>query len=42
MRMSAGAGGAIHLEASKMTMTAFADMLVRFADRPIVDMTGLK
>jgi uncharacterized protein (TIGR03435 family) len=30
------------LEARKMTMTAFADVLTRFVDRPVVDMTGLK
>jgi uncharacterized protein (TIGR03435 family) len=30
------------LEARKMTMTAFADTLARFVDRPVVDMTELK
>jgi uncharacterized protein (TIGR03435 family) len=30
------------LEARKMTMTAFADVLTRFVDRPVVDMTALK
>lgn len=29
-------------EAKKLTMTAFADTLARFADRPVVDMTELK
>ena len=42
MRMSAGAGGAMRLEASKITMAALTDMLARFVDRPIVDMTELK
>lgn len=30
------------LEVRKMTMTAFADMLTRFVDRPVVDMTAQK
>jgi uncharacterized protein (TIGR03435 family) len=30
------------LEARKMTMTALADVLTRFVDRPVVDMTALK
>ncbi len=30
------------LEAKKLTMTAFADMLARFVDRPVVDRTELK
>jgi uncharacterized protein (TIGR03435 family) len=30
------------IEAKKLTMTAFADTLARFVDRPIVDMTELK
>jgi len=30
------------LEARKMTMTALADVLTRFVDRPVVDMTTLK
>jgi uncharacterized protein (TIGR03435 family) len=30
------------LEAKKLTMTAFADTLARFVDRPVVDMTDLK
>jgi len=30
------------LEAKKLTMTAFADTLARFMDRPVVDMTGLQ
>jgi uncharacterized protein (TIGR03435 family) len=29
------------LEAKKLTMTNFADMLARFVDRPVVDRTGL-
>jgi uncharacterized protein (TIGR03435 family) len=30
------------LEAKKLTMTTFADMLARFVDRPVVDRTDLK
>ena len=30
------------LEAKKLTMTAFADLLARFVDRPVVDRTELK
>ena len=29
------------LEAKKLTMAYFAEMLARFVDRPVVDMTGL-
>ena len=42
-----GAGSAFTLgpngfEVKKITMAAFAEMLTRFTDRPVVDMTGLK
>lgn len=37
-----GPNRAMHLESSKMTMASFADLLGRFVDRPVVDMTGLK
>jgi uncharacterized protein (TIGR03435 family) len=30
------------MEAKKLTMAYFADLLARFVDRPVVDMTGLK
>ena len=33
--------GAIHIEASKVSMTKFAEMLNQFVDRPVVDQTGL-
>jgi len=33
--------GRIHLEASKVGMAAFADMLTGMTDRPVLDMTGL-
>lgn len=33
--------GGNRIEAKKMTMTAIADTLVRFLDRPVVDQTGL-
>src|ERR1035438_2979091 len=34
--------GSMHMEAEKMSITQFADMLSSFVDRPIVDMTELK
>jgi uncharacterized protein (TIGR03435 family) len=37
-----GQDGAMHLETSKTTMAMFAEMLSRFVDRPVVDMTELK
>jgi uncharacterized protein (TIGR03435 family) len=40
-KMSVGPGGQMHLEMSKITMAAFADMLTRFLDRPVIDETGL-
>src|SRR5215510_9383966 len=30
------------VEAKRLTMATFADMLTRFLDRPVVDMTGVK
>ncbi len=33
--------GRIHLEASKVSMAGFADMLTGMTDRPVLDMTGL-
>jgi uncharacterized protein (TIGR03435 family) len=42
MRMSMGPGGTMHMEAAKMTLSSFAEMLSRFVDRPVVDMTELK
>ncbi len=42
MRVSPGADGAIHLEASKMTLATLADTLSPLVDRPVVDMTDLK
>jgi uncharacterized protein (TIGR03435 family) len=33
--------GRIHLEASKVNMAGFADLLTGMMDRPVVDMTGL-
>jgi uncharacterized protein (TIGR03435 family) len=41
MKMTMGPAG-MHMEAAKMTMTAFAEMLTPFVDRPVVDMTELK
>ncbi len=40
--MSMGPNGTMHMEASKVTMSQFADLLSRFMDKPVVDMTDLK
>jgi Protein of unknown function (DUF3738). len=42
VRMQMGSNGNMRMEASKMTMPALAEMLSRFVDRPVVDMTELK
>jgi uncharacterized protein (TIGR03435 family) len=42
MKVSPGQDGTMHLEASKVTMASFTDLLGGFADRPVVDQTGLK
>jgi uncharacterized protein (TIGR03435 family) len=34
--------GKMHMEAAKMNMSALADFVTRFVDRPVVDMTELK
>jgi uncharacterized protein (TIGR03435 family) len=41
-RMTVGADGIMHLEMLKTTMPAFADMLSRYVDLPVIDETGLK
>jgi uncharacterized protein (TIGR03435 family) len=41
-RMSAGPGGGMHLELSKMTMARFAEILSRYLSSPVVDLTELK
>ena len=41
-RVSMGQNGSMRMEMSKMTMAALADMLTRFVDRPVLDMTELK
>ena len=41
-KMSMGPNGNMHLEAGKVTMADFADILSRFVGRPVIDMTGLK
>lgn len=41
-KMSMGPNGTMHMEASKVTLATFADMLSRFMDRPVLDMTELK
>jgi uncharacterized protein (TIGR03435 family) len=40
--VSMGANGALHLEATQVTMERFADLLTSLVDRPVVDMTGIK
>jgi uncharacterized protein (TIGR03435 family) len=42
MRMSIGDNGNMHMEMSRMGMPQLADLLTRFMDRPVVDMTELK
>ena len=37
-----GPDGQMRLEMNKMTMPAFAEMLTRLVDRPVIDMTELK
>jgi uncharacterized protein (TIGR03435 family) len=41
-RMAMGTDGMMHLEAEKLTLAAFADLLSPLLDRPVVDMTDLK
>lgn len=42
MRMSMGPEGTMRMETSKMTLAQLAEVLARFVDRPVVDMTELK
>lgn len=42
VRMRMGEDGNMHLEAPKVTMAVFAEMLNRFVDRPVLDMTEVK
>lgn len=42
MKVSPSPDGNMHLEASKITMASLTDLLTGFADRPVVDQTGLK
>jgi uncharacterized protein (TIGR03435 family) len=41
-KMSMGTDGQMHMEMSKVTMPAFAEILTRLSDRPVIDMTELK
>jgi uncharacterized protein (TIGR03435 family) len=41
-RVSTGPNGTMHLESAKITLPAFADLLTRFMDRPVIDMTEIK
>jgi uncharacterized protein (TIGR03435 family) len=40
-RVSMSPGGAMHMESDRMTMSGFADLLSRFTDHPVIDMTDL-
>jgi uncharacterized protein (TIGR03435 family) len=42
MKISVGEAGMMRLEFANVTMPGFADILTRFAERPVVDMTELK
>jgi len=42
MKISMGEGGVMRMEFPKLAMPMLADMLTRFTDRPVVDMTELK
>jgi len=42
MKVSVGEAGMMRMEFAKMSMPGLCEMLSRFADRPVVDMTGLK
>jgi uncharacterized protein (TIGR03435 family) len=42
MKMGMGPDGTMHMEASKVAMPQFAEMISRFVDKPVVDETGLK
>jgi uncharacterized protein (TIGR03435 family) len=42
MKMSMGENGIMRMEMSKTSMSALADMLAPFVDRPVIDMTDLK
>ncbi len=41
-RVTPGPGGNLHVEAVRMTLTAFANLLNRYAGRPVIDMTGIQ
>ena len=42
MKMSMGQGGTMRMESSKMSVATLVEMLTRFVDRPVMDMTELK
>ena len=41
-KMSMGPDGNMHLEAAKVSMAGLAEILSRFVDKPVIDMTGLE
>ncbi|HKD08346.1 MAG TPA: TIGR03435 family protein [Bryobacteraceae bacterium] len=42
MKMGMSPDGTMHMEASKVSMPQFAEIVSRFVDKPVVDETGLK
>lgn len=42
MKMTAGPDGLMHMDMARASMQAFADILSRYLDRPVIDETGLK
>ncbi|HEY3837711.1 MAG TPA: TIGR03435 family protein [Bryobacteraceae bacterium] len=42
MKITVGEGGMMRLEFASVTMTSFAEILTRFSERPVIDMTELK
>jgi uncharacterized protein (TIGR03435 family) len=42
VKMAMGPDGTMHMEASKVSMPQFAEMLTRFVDKPVEDETALK
>ena len=40
-KMTMGPDGNMHMEAGRVSMTTFAEMISRFVDKPVIDATGL-
>jgi uncharacterized protein (TIGR03435 family) len=41
VRLAPGSDGVLRVESRRMTMSSLADMVQRFVDRPVADLTGL-